>query len=116
MGVQRSALETTRAVSQILAAFIRRQIQNADAGDSRPERLPARRERRFSTLHHAATIKGPVEDVVFPGRRSLGAQAAELAALVQNSERLGRSMVRSEPDGPLTEIFFCGGRRLACKS
>ena len=62
-----SAVETTRALSEIFAAFVRGQIQNADAGDSRPERLPARCQRRFSTLHHAATAQGAVQDVVFPG-------------------------------------------------
>ena len=57
--------------------------------------------RRVRSVHDAAATKGAVEDVVFPGRRSLGAQAAELPALVQDRERLGRSMVRSEPDWPL---------------
>src|SRR5207237_9969001 len=78
----------------ILAPLVRRQIQNADTGDSWPERLPTGCERRISTLHHPPAIKDSVEDVVFPGRRSLGAQAAELAALVQNGERLGRSVVQ----------------------
>src|SRR5436309_508350 len=93
MGIWRAPLEEQRKVSQILAALVRGQIQNADVGDSRPKRLPARRERRFSTVHDLATIKDSVEDVVFPGRRSLGAQAAKLAALVQNGERLGGSVV-----------------------
>src|SRR5439155_6830874 len=54
---------------------------------------------RIRSLHHAPAIKDSVEDVVFPGRRSLGAQAAELAALVQDGERLDRSMVQCEPHG-----------------
>src|SRR2546430_2709471 len=103
MGIQRAAVETARALPKIFAASVRRQIQNADARRARPERLPARCERRLPTLHHAATIKDPVEDVVFPGRRSLGAQTTELAVVVQNRERLGGSVVRSEPVWPLTE-------------
>src|SRR6478672_2795523 len=77
----------------MVAAPVRRQIQNADPGGARPARLSARCFQRVRPVHYAPAIKGPVEDVVFPGRRSLGAQAAELAALVQNGERLGRSMV-----------------------
>src|SRR6266568_4232803 len=93
MGIWRAPLEEQRKVSRILAALVRGQIQNADVGDSWPKRLSARRERRFPTVHYPATIKDSVEDVVFPGRRSLGAQAAEFTALVQNSERLGGSVV-----------------------
>jgi dipeptidyl aminopeptidase/acylaminoacyl peptidase len=37
VGVQRYAVEKSRAISEILAAFVRRQIQNADAGCPRPE-------------------------------------------------------------------------------
>src|SRR5947208_9859795 len=93
MGIWRAPLEEQRKVSQILAALVRRQIQDADVGDSWPKRLPARRERRFSTVHDPAAIKDSVEDVVFPGRRSLGAQAAEFAAVVQDGQRLGGSVV-----------------------
>src|SRR5439155_21460514 len=82
MGIQRSAVEKSRAISEIFTALIRRQIQNADARGSRPERLSARRERRISTLHDAAAIEDSVEDVVFPRRRSLGTQTAEFAAVV----------------------------------
>src|SRR6266516_168703 len=42
----------------------------------------------------AATVEGAVEDVVFPRRASLGAQAAEFAAVVPDRERLGRSVVQ----------------------
>jgi len=87
-------MEKPRAVQEMVAAFVLGQIQNADAGDPWSERLPARRQRRLSTLHDAATAQGAVEDVVFPGRRPLGAQTAELAAMVQDRERLGRSVVQ----------------------
>jgi dipeptidyl aminopeptidase/acylaminoacyl peptidase len=40
-----------------------------------------------------SNAESAVEDVVFPGRRSMGAQTAELSAVVQNGERLGRSVV-----------------------
>ena len=96
VGIQRSAVEKARAVSEIFAAFVRGQIQNADAGGAWPARLPARCQRRLPALHHAATAQGAVEDVVFPGRRPLGAETAELAAVVQDGERLGRSMVQGK--------------------
>src|SRR5262249_1277287 len=65
-------VEKPRDVPKIFTALVRRQIQNADAGDSRPERLSARRERRISTVHDAAAIGDSVQDVVFSRRRPLG--------------------------------------------
>ena len=67
VGIQRSAVEEPRTLSEIFAASVRGQIQDADAGDSWPARLPARRFRRLPALHHAATAQGAVEDVVLPG-------------------------------------------------
>src|SRR4029077_9286077 len=70
------------------------ELQNADASRARPERLPARCFAGVRSVHDAASAEGAGEDVVFPRRRPLGAQAAELAALVQDSERLGGSVVQ----------------------
>ena len=56
---------------------------------------------RLRSLHDAASAEGSVEDVVFPGRRPLGAQAAEQAVVVQNRERLGGSLVRREMKHPV---------------
>ena len=44
---------------------------------------PPRCFRRLPALHHAAATQGAVENVILPGRRSLGLEAAELAALVR---------------------------------
>src|SRR6476620_4834176 len=96
MGIQRVAVEKSRAISEMVAAPVRGKFQNADAGRARPERLPTRCERRFSAFHHAANAKGAVEDVVFPRRRPVGVETAEQPALVQNSERLGASMVQRQ--------------------
>ena len=96
VGIQRPAVEESRALSEVVTAFVRRQIQNADAGRARSERLPARRFTGIRSLHYPATAQGAIKDVVFPGRRSLGAQAAELAAVVQNRERLGGSVVQGK--------------------
>ena len=41
VGIQRSAVEEPRALPEILAALVRRQIQNADARRAWPARLPA---------------------------------------------------------------------------
>src|SRR4029450_2414305 len=65
-------VETTRAVSEIFAAFVRGQIQSADAGDSRSERLPTRCQRRLATLHYSATAQGAVEDVVISRMKPIG--------------------------------------------
>src|SRR5262249_57852556 len=96
MGIQGDAMEESRGVPEIFTAPVCRQIQNTDAGGPRTARLPAGRKRRISTLHDAATIRHSVEDVVFPRRRPLGAQAAELAIVVQNCQRLGGSMMQEE--------------------
>ena len=68
---------------------LRQKLQDADAGGSRPARLPARRERRLPALRHAADARRAEQDALLPRRRPLGAEAAELAALVEDSERLG---------------------------
>ena len=74
---------------------LRQKLQNAHARHSRPARLPPRRERRLPALRHAATAQGPEQDALLPRRRPLGAEAAELPALVQNRERLGRPVDES---------------------
>ncbi len=65
-------------------------FQDANASHPRTTRLPARRERRLPAFHHAADHGRALQDALLPRRRPLGAEAAELAALVQNSQRLGR--------------------------
>ena len=75
---------------EVVAAPVRQEFQDADAGHPRPARLSPRRERRLPAFHHAADGRRPVEDAVLPRRRPLGAEAAEFAALVQDGERLGR--------------------------
>ncbi len=52
--------------------------------------LSARCLGRLPAVHDAAAAEGSVEDAVLPGRRSLGAEAAERPAVVQDGERLGR--------------------------
>src|SRR5207248_936296 len=73
MGIQRSAVEESRALSEMVAALARGQIQNAYAGGSRSARLPARRFKWVRSVHHPSNPESAVEDVVLPGRRSLGA-------------------------------------------
>ena len=64
-------------------------FKTPDAGRARPARLPARCVGGLPVIHHAAAAEGSVEDVVLPGRRSLGAQAAERPPVVPDGERLG---------------------------
>src|SRR5262245_35182973 len=94
LGIRRSAVEKAGCLPEMVTARICPELQNADAGRARPERLPARCFAGLRSFHDAASAEGAVENVVFPGRRPLGAQAAELAALVQDSERLGGSVVQ----------------------
>ncbi len=51
----------------------------------------------FQTLHHVAAAGRAVGDALLPRRRPLGAEAAELAALVANRDRLGRSLDEDQP-------------------
>src|ERR1700733_1303265 len=76
----------------MVAASVREEIQDADAGYPWPARLPPRRERRPTAFHHAADGRRAVKDALLSRRRPLGAEAAEFSTLVQNRERLGRSM------------------------
>ncbi len=55
MGIQRATMEKSRALSQMVAAFVRGKIQDADFGRSRSARLSPRCERGFSAFYHAAT-------------------------------------------------------------
>ena len=50
------------------------------------------RERRLAAFRHAASNGRALEDAVLPRRRPLGAEAAEFAALVEDGQRLGRSV------------------------
>ena len=80
------------SLPQVVAVALCEELQDADAGDSRPARLPARCERGLPALRHAAAAQGAEQDALLPRRRPLGAEAAELAALVQDGERLGGSV------------------------
>src|SRR6266566_189556 len=84
VGVPWHALHQPRLVPQVVSAFVRDEFQDADAGDSRSARLPAGCVRGISALHDPATAGRAVEDALLPRRRSLGAQAAEFPALVQD--------------------------------
>ena len=72
-----------RKWSPIMSA---QKLQDADAGDSQPARLPAGRERGLPAVRHAAAAEGAEQDALLPRRGPLGAEAAELAAVVQDGE------------------------------
>ena len=69
---------------------LRQKLQDAHPGHPQPARLSPRRQRRLPALRHPAAPQRPQQDALLPRRRPLGAEAAELAALVQNRQRLGR--------------------------
>jgi hypothetical protein len=59
-------VETTRAVSEIFAAFVRGQIQNADAGDSRSERFRLDVSESFQLFTTLQRLKVPSKMLYFP--------------------------------------------------
>src|ERR1700756_1496952 len=61
-------------------------VQDADAGRPQPTGLPSGCERGHATLHDTATAGRTVRDAVLSRRRPLGAETAELSALVQDGE------------------------------
>ena len=61
-------------------------FKTPDAGHSRTARLPARRFGRLPAFHHASAAEGAVQNALLPRRRSLGAKAAELTALVSDDQ------------------------------
>jgi dipeptidyl aminopeptidase/acylaminoacyl peptidase len=71
---------------QMVAAPVREKFQDADAGSSRTERLPPRCVAGIRSLYDIADGRHPFRDALFPRRRPLGIEAAELAALVQDGE------------------------------
>ena len=78
---------------------LRQELQDAHARHPRPARLPPRCERGLPALRHAAAPQRPQQDALLPRRRPLGAEAAELPALVQDGQRLG---------GPVDEVTRSG--------
>src|SRR3954470_17655336 len=74
----------------MVAVELRNELQDAHARRPQPTRLSPRRERRLPALHRAPEDEGPLEDALFSRRRPLDSQAAELAALVQDGQCLGR--------------------------
>src|SRR5207244_2305858 len=95
LGIWRSTVEKTGRLPEMVAARIRAEFQNANAGRPRSERLSARRFAGVRSIHDASNPEGAVEDVVLSRRRSLGAQATKFTLVVQNRERLGGSMVQA---------------------
>src|SRR3954469_10099238 len=92
VGVQRHAVDEPRALPLDVAAHLRgtdREVQDADAGRPRTTGLSPGRVAGLRPVHHAAAAEGAIEDAVLPGRRPLGAQAAELAVVVHDGEWLG---------------------------
>src|SRR5260370_27338650 len=92
MGVQGHTVDEPRAVPQMVATSVCNQFQDANARHPRAARLPSRRERRLPAFHHAAAPWRALEDALLPRRRPLVAEAAELRTLVEDGQRLVRSL------------------------
>src|SRR5271163_2987666 len=76
----------------MVARSLSEKLQDANVSHPQPTRLPPRRLRRLPALHYIAAAERPVEDALLPRRGPLGAQTAKLPALVQDRQRLGRSV------------------------
>src|SRR5689334_2988279 len=95
MGVPRNTLDEPCALSQVVAASICNEFQDSDAGSPWPTRLPAGCVPRLRTLHHVAAAESPFQNALFSRSRTLGAEAAEQPALVQDCEWLGERAHRA---------------------
>ncbi len=81
-----------KPIPQMVAVALAKNFKTPTLVIHSPARLPPRRERRLPTFRYAATAPRSEQDALLPRRRPLGSQAAELAPLVQDRQRLGRSV------------------------
>ena len=77
---------------EMVSAQCGEEFQDAYSRHPRTARLPSRRQRRLPAFHYAANDGRAVQDALLPRRRPLGAEAAELATLVEDGQRLGGSV------------------------
>ena len=89
------------ALSPLVARPGRAQLQNSNPRHPRPARLPPRCQRRLPALHHPAASQRSQPHALLPRRGTLGAQAAELSALVQDRQRMGRLVHRNSRQASL---------------
>ena len=80
------------ALQSQLAAPGSGELQDADAGDSRPARPPRADQSRHRAVQHAAEPRRAEQARVLPGREPLGAEAAELAVLVRDQAQVARTV------------------------
>src|SRR5216684_1661959 len=102
MGVQGQPVGQPRALSTLVAGQLREELQNADAGHARRARFPGSHQSGAGAFYRAATPRNPIENGLFPGRRALGSEAAELEALVPDRWRLVRSVAEVSRFNALT--------------
>ena len=85
---RRHAVGQAGELRQMVAQHLREGVQDADAGDSRRAGFPRAVHAGTGVVHRAADAEGAFQAAAFPGRRALGAEAAEQRALVQDIHRL----------------------------
>ena len=90
VGVQGKSGGQPRALREVESGELREELQDADARGAQRARLPRPGLTRLRALHCAAAPRRAVEDALLPGRRPLGAEAAELEALARDGARLAR--------------------------
>src|ERR1700694_5562058 len=91
-GARRFPLGQSGAGVEAVAAPLRTEIQNADAGDSRRARLPRARDAGAAVLQHAKGARHRRAAGLLSRREPLDPEATELAALVPRILRLDQAL------------------------
>src|SRR5437764_15083262 len=90
MGVPRQPMGQPGAVREVVAESLREELRHADARVARRARLPRPDRPGAGAIHRAAAPRHSVKAPLLPRRRTLGAEAAELEALVPDRGGLVR--------------------------
>src|SRR5262249_5790702 len=89
MGARRHVVGQVRRLREVGAGHLRQGLSYAYTCGHRRIGLPRAVHAESGTLHSSADAKGTIETIGLPRRRSLGAEATEQLALVQDVSRLG---------------------------
>src|SRR5262249_55301942 len=92
VGAWRPAVGEARVLREVLAAPLREELQDADAGDPQRRRLPGAGGGGVAAVHHAPAAGGAVADGELPRRDPLGAEAEEQPALAPGGVRLAQAV------------------------
>src|SRR5205814_2708170 len=81
------------AIREVVAESLREELRHADARFARRARFPRPDRSGAGAFHRAAAPRHSVKASLLPRRRTLGAEAAELQAVVPDRGGLVRSVL-----------------------